>query len=138
MTRLRKIVTVFVLVPLAIALIVFAVANRQIVTVSFDPFDPAQPAWSLRMPLFVLIFVFLIAGVLLGGFAAWLRQGRHRRASRALRSRPRRAAARNRDPQHAPRTAGRDPRPPRGDRVPLPPPGTVKCALLPPTIWPGS
>lgn len=86
MTRLRKIVTALVLIPLAIALIVFAVANRHIVTVSFDPFDPAQPALSLRMPLFVLIFVFLIGGVLLGGFAAWLRQGRHRRASRALRS----------------------------------------------------
>ncbi|MES1155311.1 MAG: LapA family protein, partial [Pseudorhodoplanes sp.] len=40
----------------------------------------------VRMPLFILMFVFLIAGVLLGGFAAWLRQGRHRRASRALRS----------------------------------------------------
>jgi uncharacterized integral membrane protein len=85
-SRLRKIVTILVLVPLAIALIVFAVANREIVTVSLDPFDPAQPALSVRMPLFILIFVFLIAGVLLGGFAAWLRQGRHRRASRALRS----------------------------------------------------
>ena len=41
MTRLRKIVTVLVLVPLAIALIVFAVANREIVTVSLDPFDAA-------------------------------------------------------------------------------------------------
>jgi len=86
MTRIRKIAIALVLVPLAIALIVFAVANREIVTVSLDPFDSAQPAWSVRMPLFVLIFVFLIAGVLLGGFAAWLRQGRHRRASRALRS----------------------------------------------------
>ena len=86
MTRFRKIATALVLVPLAIALIVFAVANREIVAVSLDPFDPAQPALSVRMPLFMLIFVFLITGVVLGGFAAWLRQGRHRRASRALRS----------------------------------------------------
>jgi uncharacterized integral membrane protein len=86
MTRFRKIVIALVLVPLAIALIAFAVANREIVTVSLDPFDPAHPAWSVRMPLFVLIFAFLIGGVLLGGIAAWLRQGRHRRASRALRS----------------------------------------------------
>lgn len=86
MTRLRKIAIALVVVPLAIALIVFAVANREIVTVSLDPFDSAQPAWSVRMPLFVMIFVFLMSGVLLGGFAAWLRQGRHRRASRALRS----------------------------------------------------
>lgn len=86
MTRFRKIVTALILVPLAIVLIMFAVANREIVTVSLDPFDSVQPAFSLRMPLFVLIFVFLILGVLLGGFAAWLRQGHHRRASRALRS----------------------------------------------------
>jgi uncharacterized integral membrane protein len=86
MTRLRKIVSALILIPLAIVLIMFAVANREWVTVSFDPFDSAQPALSLRMPLFVLIFVFLILGVLLGGFAAWLKQGRHRRASRELRS----------------------------------------------------
>jgi len=86
MTRFRKIVTALILVPLAIVLIMFAVANREIVAVSLDPFDPVKPALSLRMPLFVLIFGFLILGVLLGGVAAWLRQGRHRQASRALRS----------------------------------------------------
>lgn len=122
MTRLRKIVTALVLVPLAILLIVFAVANRAIVTVSFDPFDPAQPAWSLRMPLFVLIFVFLIAGVLLGGFAAWLRQGRHRRASRALRS-DLVGLRREIEILNTRRETQGEPRPPREDRVPLPPPG---------------
>ncbi len=122
MTRLRKIVTALILIPLAIALIVFAVANRDTVTVSFDPFDPAQPAWSLRMPLFVLIFVFLIAGVLLGGFAAWLRQGRHRRASRALRSdlvglrREIEILNTRMETQGEPRDSG-------APRVPLPPPG---------------
>ncbi len=122
MTRLRKIITALVLVPLAIALIVFAVANREIVTVSLDPFDPAQPALSIRMPLFVLIFAFLIAGVLLGGFAAWLRQGRHRRASRALRSdlvglrREIEILNTRLEPQG-------ETHPPRDDRVPLPPPG---------------
>ena len=123
MTRLRKIVSALILVPLAIALIVFAVANREIVTVSFDPFDSAQPAWSLRMPLFVLIFVFLIAGVLLGGFAAWLRQGRHRRASRALRSDlvGLRREIEILNTPHGDRKARPASR--AHDRVPLPPPG---------------
>ena len=62
----------------------FAVANREIVTVSFDPFDPAQPAMALQLPLFVLIFVLVGLGVLVGGIAAWLRQHRWRvRARRA-------------------------------------------------------
>lgn len=83
---LRRIVLFGLLVPLAIVLIMFAVANRGVVNVSFDPFDPAQPALAVRMPLFLLIFVTLITGVVLGGFAAWLRQGRYRRATRGLRN----------------------------------------------------
>ena len=35
----RKIVTAIIVVPLAVVIVAFAVANRQIVTVSFDPFS---------------------------------------------------------------------------------------------------
>jgi uncharacterized integral membrane protein len=81
---LRKIVAALVLVPLAIVIIAFAVANRQIVTVSLDPFSAEHPAASVTLPLFALIIVLLILGVLIGGFAAWLRQGRWRRNARRL------------------------------------------------------
>ena len=40
---IRKIVTALVLFLLALVLIAFAVANRQIVTVSLDPFDQVEP-----------------------------------------------------------------------------------------------
>ncbi len=82
----RKLVFFGILVPLALLLVMFAVANREVVTVSFDPFDRTDPALSLRMPLFVMIFVFLGLGVLIGGFAAWLRQARYRRTARNLRT----------------------------------------------------
>ena len=78
----RKIVTAIILVPLAAIIIAFAVANRQSVTVSFDPFDAVQPAYAAALPLFVLIFILVIFGVLLGGTAAWLRQARWRWAAR--------------------------------------------------------
>ncbi len=81
---IRKVVTALVLVPLAIVIIAFAVANRQTIVVSFDPFDSVHPAFAASMPLFVLIFVLLILGVLIGGAAAWLRQGRWRRTARRL------------------------------------------------------
>ncbi len=81
---IRKIVTALILVPLAIIFVSFAVANRQTIVVSFDPFDSAQPAFAASMPLFVLIFVLLILGVLIGGTAAWLRQSRWRRTARRL------------------------------------------------------
>jgi uncharacterized integral membrane protein len=81
---IRKILTAAILIPLAVAFVVFAVANRQTVTVSFDPFDSAQPAYSATMPLFVLIILLLIVGVVGGGVAAWLRQGKWRRTARRL------------------------------------------------------
>jgi uncharacterized integral membrane protein len=79
---MRKIMTALVLVPLAVVLIVFAVANRQPVVISFDPFDQSQPAVALTLPLFALVLALMIGGVLLGGIAAWLRQSKWRRAAR--------------------------------------------------------
>jgi uncharacterized integral membrane protein len=79
---IRKLVTALILVPLAIVCVAFAVANRQSVTVALDPFDPANPALGITLPLFVLILLLVIAGVVLGGIAAWLRQSKWRRAAR--------------------------------------------------------
>ena len=81
---LRKIVIAVILVPLGIVIIAFAVANRQVVTVSFDPFSAAEPAAALSLPLFALMIVLLIIGVIVGGAAAWLRQSEWRRRARRL------------------------------------------------------
>lgn len=80
----RKIVTAIIVVPLAILIIAFAVTNRQTVTVSFDPFSAADPAYSARLPLFVLVFLLVILGVIIGGIAAWVRQAKWRRTARRL------------------------------------------------------
>jgi uncharacterized integral membrane protein len=79
---LRRIVTALILVPLTIVAISLAVANRQSVIVSFDPFDPAHPAVTRALPLYLLMLILVIGGVLVGGSAAWLRQGKWRRAAR--------------------------------------------------------
>jgi uncharacterized integral membrane protein len=81
---MRKFVALVILVPLAVIIVMFAVANREIITVSFDPFDTVNPAFALKMPLFMLIFVLVALGVVAGGIAAWLRQHKWRtRARRA-------------------------------------------------------
>ncbi len=80
----RKTIILLIAVPLAVILIAFAVANRQVVTVSFDPFSSSEPAYAATLPLFVVMFGALILGILIGGFAAWLGQGRWRRATRRL------------------------------------------------------
>ena len=80
----RKIVTIVTIVPLAVVIVAFALANRQAVTVSFDPFSSASPAYAASLPLFVLIFLLVIVGVVIGGIAAWLRQAAWRRTARRL------------------------------------------------------
>ncbi len=80
----RKIVTAIIVVPLIAVIVAFAVANRGAVTVSFDPFSAAAPAYSATLPVFAVIFAVLTFGVLVGGTAAWLRQGKWRRAARKL------------------------------------------------------
>jgi uncharacterized integral membrane protein len=81
---LRNIVSTVIIVPLAVVIIAFAVANRQAVTVSFDPFSSTSPAYAATLPLFVLIFAMLILGVLIGGVVAWIGQTKWRRAARRL------------------------------------------------------
>jgi uncharacterized integral membrane protein len=81
---LRKIVAAIILVPLAVLIVGFAVTNRQAVTISFDPFSSANPAYAVTLPLFITLFIALILGVLLGGLASWIRQGKWRRAARRL------------------------------------------------------
>ena len=80
----RKILRTIVLIPAAAVLVALAVANRQPVTVSFDPFDPADPAYALTTPLYLVGFALLIMGVVLGGIATWLEQGKSRRTSARL------------------------------------------------------
>jgi hypothetical protein len=79
---IRKLITALILVPLAVGFAAFAVANRQTIVISFDPFDQAHPAFVLSVPLFALILTLVIGGVVIGGVAAWLRQSKWRRAAR--------------------------------------------------------
>src|ERR1700760_4342144 len=79
---MRKFLTFLIVVPLALIFIVFAVANRHFVTVSFDPFNSVNPSVSASLPLFVLIILAVIVGVIAGGSATWFGQRRWRRAAR--------------------------------------------------------
>ena len=79
---MKTLLKAIVLVPIAILAIAFAVANRQIVAISFDPFSAGDPIFALAAPLFLLVFLLLCCGVLIGGVASWIGQGRYRRTAR--------------------------------------------------------
>ncbi|MGC2780812.1 MAG: LapA family protein, partial [Bradyrhizobium sp.] len=79
---MRKFLTAVVLIPLGLLFVVFAVANRHWVTVSFNPFNSTDPSDAITLPLFVLIIAVAILGVVAGGTATWFRQRHWRRAAR--------------------------------------------------------
>lgn len=74
-----------VLVPVAIVLVALAVANRDPVTLSLDPFSRAEPALSVQAPLFWFLFAAVAFGVFIGGLASWARQGKWRKEARVKR-----------------------------------------------------
>ena len=78
---MRKFFSAVVLIPLGLIFVVFAVANRHLVTVSFDPFNSTDPV-AVTLPLFVVIIAVAILGVVAGGSATWFRQRHWRRAAR--------------------------------------------------------
>ena len=90
---MRKFFTALVVIPLGLIFIVFAVANRHFVTVSFDPFNSTDPAIAVWMPLFAVIIAVAILGVAAGGMATWFRQRHWRRAARQHEADARRARA---------------------------------------------
>lgn len=80
---MRNFLKLLVLAPIAVIFLSFDMANRQNVVVSFDPFnsgDAASP--QIVVPLFVVLIAAIMLGVLLGGVATWLGQGRFRKAAR--------------------------------------------------------
>ena len=81
----KRIVNWFVGLPVAIVAIAFAVANREWIRVSFDPFSRDEPYASMSMPLWALFFCGIFVGIIAGWIAAWLAQGKHRKAAREAR-----------------------------------------------------
>jgi uncharacterized integral membrane protein len=79
----RRLLNWFVLLPLAVVIVLFAVANRKSVVVSFDPFAGDMSALTFDVPLFIVIFAAMIVGVVIGGIVSLARQWRLWRATRA-------------------------------------------------------
>src|SRR3954452_7774726 len=79
---MQKFFGAVVLISLGAIFLVFAVANRHLVTVSFDPFNSADPSFKVTGPLFLVIIATAAVGVVAGGSATWFGQRRWRRAAR--------------------------------------------------------
>ncbi len=71
-----------ILVPIGFVIILLAIANRNPVMISLDPFSLEDPLVSFTTPLWLVVLAALAIGVVVGGVAAWLVQGKHRKLER--------------------------------------------------------
>jgi putative membrane protein len=73
MRRLSFIISI----PIMVVLVVFAIDNRESVSLSFWPLP-----WTLALPGFAALFIALVIGFFAGAIAAWLSGGRTRQRLR--------------------------------------------------------
>lgn len=70
---------------LVVALVI-SLSNRGPVHFSLDPFSADAPVVAFELPLYMLLFGFLLLGVLIGGMTAWVGQmGWRKRARKGAR-----------------------------------------------------
>jgi uncharacterized integral membrane protein len=82
-----RLLRLLVITVVSIVLLLFAVANRQWVTVSLDPFGSADnAAVAVEAPLFAVVIAAAMLGIIAGAAATWFSQGRHRRVARLSRA----------------------------------------------------
>jgi hypothetical protein len=116
--RLGAFLKWIILLPVAVAVLLLAVANDQSVTVHLNPFDTEDPVLRVELALYQIAFIVFVVGALTGAFVAWSgalrRRARRRREQAALeRSHPG-APERYRAEAPAPSPTAFLPRPERG------------------------
>ncbi|GAA3867844.1 LapA family protein [Celeribacter arenosi] len=73
------------LAALAVVLVTVALANREPVTLALLPSELGRVVgvdFSVSLPLYVVIFGAIVAGLLIGFFWEWMREHKHRAAAR--------------------------------------------------------
>lgn len=85
--KMKQFLKLLILLPLAVAILAVAEANRHPVHIYLDPFAGSSPEGTqITVPLFAVIFVAIMIGVVFGSVVTYLEQGRHRRAARLARA----------------------------------------------------
>ncbi|HYH17203.1 MAG TPA: LapA family protein [Azospirillum sp.] len=70
--------TWIITLPIALAAVLFAISNREAVTLSLWPLP-----FTVEAPVYLATLIALLVGFIAGGVITWMGQGRHRRRARA-------------------------------------------------------
>jgi len=84
--KIKRIIAAIIVVPIALALIAFIIANREMMTVRLNPFAEEGTGWSMSAPAFIFFFGFLGLGVVVGSVATWVGQHKYRKKLRQMES----------------------------------------------------
>jgi uncharacterized integral membrane protein len=77
-SRIAKFTVSIVTLPITVAVVLFAISNRNLVEVHLWPLPG-----SLDLPLYVIGLATMVAGFLIGGLTAWFSGGENRQRARA-------------------------------------------------------
>ncbi|WP_375636397.1 LapA family protein [Bartonella sp. AP152HLJHH] len=77
---IKRILLTSIGVILAAVLIVFIVANRQMVPLTLDPFRANPESFTYHAPLFIWLFIFFVFGILLGNLIGWFSYHKYKKA----------------------------------------------------------
>ncbi|WP_019220941.1 LapA family protein [Bartonella senegalensis] len=76
----KRTVLAIILVPITALLIAFIIANRQIVTLTLDPFRINSENFTYQAPLFIWLFIFFGLGILLSSIMHWFTCHKYKKA----------------------------------------------------------
>ncbi len=82
---MAKFVSWFLGLPIAIIIVALSVANRHSVSFSFDPINTSAPFLAFELPLYLLLLLAVILGIVVGGASSWLNQSKWRKAAKDAR-----------------------------------------------------
>jgi len=79
---LYKFFKYLILIPVAIIFVGFMISHRHPVLINFDPFNANAPLYAIELPLYLIMIGAIILGILFGGIADWISQGKYRKTAR--------------------------------------------------------
>ncbi len=84
---MKRFLKLLFLLPLALAVLIIAETNRHPVPIYLDPLAKTESEGAqITVPLFIVMLVAIMIGVVFGSVVTYFEQGRHRRAARLAKS----------------------------------------------------
>lgn len=113
----RKLILGLIVIPLGVLIVALAVVNREAATLYLNPLGGGDAGPALQAPLFLFLLGAFAVGLVVGGCATWLSQGKWRRTARETKNEAR-ALRRQADRLEKELEGGGDRPPPPRARLP--------------------